>query len=119
MDSLDNEFPDLQFRRAEVQQYGIVKIGGMEISADLRDVFVHQRRAGFDLNDEAFFDQKAYDIFSQDGSVFVVNLHGFLLFDGETFFPQPVRQPILIHLLHMSVPKVYMQLECGLTEVVA
>ena len=96
-----------------------MKMGGMEISEDLCDMSVHNRFACLYFNDKAFFGQKVYEILPRDGTVFIMNLHRFLLFTEGTFFPQSMRRSILIHLLRMTMPQVHMRIESSLTDVIA
>ncbi len=58
---------------------------------------------GFQLDDQAIFNKEIRQVFSQDGSVLVVNGEWELLFDFQSLFPQSVCKCVFVDLFEVPL----------------
>ena len=82
-----------------------------QIAKNLRGVFVGQRLTGFEFDDQPVVNKQISKIVTQHSSILIPYLKLALLFYLKASLPQPMGQPILIHLLQMPVPKVRVQIK--------
>lgn len=78
-------------------------------------MFIHQRPAGFELDDEAAFDKKIRVGLAKSRTVFVGHFQGILLFKTDAGLSQTMSQTVLIHFFEVPMPQVPVQGQADLS----
>ena len=99
---------DVEAVAAKVDEQAVLDAGGFQIADYLRHMLINDGFDGFEFDDEAVFDKEIGKVLADDGSIFVVNRDGMLLFHVEAELPKPVSEGVLINLLQMAVSMVLM-----------
>jgi hypothetical protein len=114
-----NKFADLELAGPEVDQQSVLDARRPQIAKYLSNVFIQERLARLDFNDEAFLDEQIGEVVPQDRSVFVADFQRVLSHDAQTEIAESVPQAVLIHLFQVSTPEKAMKGKARLADEVA
>ena len=103
-----DEFFDLEFVRAKIDEQTMLKSRGFEITKQLRDMFINERLGGLEFDNKYVLDQQVCKKITQHSTIFVQHPHRMLLLYFQAQFSQSMGQGILVNSLQMTVPMIKM-----------
>jgi hypothetical protein len=94
-----NIFLNLEFCRSEIDQEAMFNSRRFQITQDLGGMFFNQSPDGFQFDNESIVYEQIRRVFSNYGTVFVLDSERELLFYVTTHFFEPICQRVFIHFL--------------------
>src|SRR5262245_12563584 len=109
-----DEFSDLEFGRAEIDQKTVPDSRRFEVAKKLRGVLIRQASTGFQFSDQLILDKKIGEKTSDQCAVLIEYLQRMLLYDLNALFDETVSKGVFVNFFQMPASKVDMDVIASL-----
>jgi len=115
----EHQLADLQPRRSEIDQQGMLPPRRPQIAEDLGEMFGHEALHRLDLDDEHILDEDIREILSERRPIPVADPQRILGDGGGSLPLQPVQKAVLLDFFEVAVAEVPMQVERSRAHLIA